>query len=118
MFKGVSPTLKPKNTGQSTTSATPAPAAVGTAAAAAAAAAATAVGAAAATAAEAATSRGFRMCSVGCEPAIGPSSQQGQLRMRARRKIFADCINFNDNIAFRFVSCVMNRMVKISRLSS
>ena len=83
MFKGVSPTLKPQNTGQSTTSATPAPAAVGTAAAAAAAA--TAVGAAAATAAEAATSRGFRMCSVGCEPAIGPSSQQGQLRMRARK---------------------------------
>ena len=114
MFKEGSPTLKPQNTGQSTTSATPAPAAVGTAAAATAA----AVGAAAATAAAAATSLGFRMCSVGCEPAIGPSSQQGQLRMRARRKIFADCINFNDNIAFRFVSCVVNRMVKISRLSS
>ena len=89
MFQGASRTLTTKNTGQSTTSATPAPAAVGTAAAATA----TAVGAAAVTAA-AATSRGFRMCSVSCEPAIGPSSQQGQLRMRARRKIFADCIKF------------------------
>ena len=117
MFEGVSLTLTPKNKGQSTTSATPAPAAVGTAAAAAAAAAeATAVGAAAATAAEADTSRGFRICSVGCEPAIGPISHQGHLRMRARKKMFADCMNLNDKIAFR--SCVMDRMVKISRLSS
>ena len=86
MFEGVSLTVTPKNTGQSTTSATPAPAAVGTAAAAAATA--TAVGAAAATAAAAAaTSRGFSMCSVGCEQAIGPSCQQGQLRMLARRKL-------------------------------
>ena len=37
----------------------------------------------------------FRMSSVRSEPTIGPSSEQGQLRLRACRKSFADSMNSN-----------------------
>lgn len=41
------------------------------------------------------------MCSVGCEPATGPSSEQRQLRVGTCRKTFVDIINLKRNMKRR-----------------